>query len=1032
MLDSLCSTQSWFISCINPSVNGKASLDAIKKQVVAYDLGSLVGNPSTVFTAAYTCEEFVARYKPILSLYDRDPKAACQTMMRYKNWKSNDAIVGKSMIFLSESNWQSLELSLTDKENAAEAAKVPKQPVIAAVSPRQSLTLEHGKFATESVDGSEISDDSASHYESEFDQPERLSGTFGDVEMGKLPKSKLQNALEPSKPPIGPPPKKAVTQLRKNWLCCTWSTTWCFPAFCLKCCGMKDKDRQLAWREKFALCVIIFLMNIFVLFVIVGIGYIICPKGTDQSPGEISGRYPLNSKAAVYMYGKYYVIPDLVPGHLPRMEQKYATNDYWTSSVLGRDVTYMFPNQAFSSKYCRKAVPPNFKLRQDVDLASPWVMHGVNSGTNFDHFPQMKAYEKGRIVVTVNFIKETLISNNPTARYIIIEDKVYDLTPFYTIDWNPSQNTNWFMGAFFKNMSDAYTRGGQVGDIAPVLSQFKAQPDYGIIMNCLDNLFLVGGIDHRNDLICIIPNYILLAFSIILVSVIGFKFVAALQFPGRRAPEDHDKFVICQVPCYTEGEVSLRRTIDSLANLRYDDKHKLLFIICDGMIIGSGNDRPTPRIVLDILGADPANDPDSFSYQSLGDGNDQLNYGKVYSGLYEHNGHIVPYIVVVKVGKPSERKKPGNRGKRDSQLILMRLLSRVHFNQAMAPLELEMYHNMKNVIGVDPSFYEYVFMVDADTMVDETSLNYLVSQMTRDAKIVGNCGETSIANDRKSFTSMIQVYEYFISHHLSKAFESLFGSVTCLPGDIILMLGCFCMYRVRTTKNVPVLVAPGLIADYSENTVDTLHLKNLLHLGEDRYLTTLTMKHFPHMRTSFCPDASCKTYAPEKWPVLLSQRRRWINSTVHNLFELLRLGELCGFCCVSMRFVVFIDLVATFIQPSSLLYVGYLVYLAATDNLTNIPIISLILIGAVYGFQVIIFLLKTQWQHIGWMFFVRCLLISSIYWEFLFLECTFLFIPFGILMTSHGVILDSRLKAQKSKKWPKKNLNILIPLLFHF
>ena len=112
----------------------------------------------------------------------------------------------------------------------------------------------------------------------------------------------------------------------------------------------------------------------------------------------------------------------------------------------------------------------------------------------------------------------------------------------------------------------------------------------------------------------------------------------------------------------------------------------------------------------------------------------------------------------------------------------MRLLSRVHFNQQISPLELEMYHHMKNIIGVDPSFYEYVFMVDADTMVHEDSLNYLVSHMTRDAKIAGTCGETSIAYDRNYFTSMIQVYEYFISHHLSKAFESLFGSVTCLPG----------------------------------------------------------------------------------------------------------------------------------------------------------------------------------------------------------------------------------------------------------
>jgi chitin synthase len=29
---------------------------------------------------------------------------------------------------------------------------------------------------------------------------------------------------------------------------------------------------------------------------------------------------------------------------------------------------------------------------------------------------------------------------------------------------------------------------------------------------------------------------------------------------------------------------------------------------------------------------------------------------------------------------------------------------------------------------------------------------------------------------------MMQVYEYYISHNLAKAFESLFASVTCLPG----------------------------------------------------------------------------------------------------------------------------------------------------------------------------------------------------------------------------------------------------------
>lgn len=96
------------------------------------------------------------------------------------------------------------------------------------------------------------------------------------------------------------------------------------------------------------------------------------------------------------------------------------------------------------------------------------------------------------------------------------------------------------------------------------------------------------------------------------------------------------------MPCYTEGEESLKKTIDSLAVLNYDDKRKLIFIICDGNIIGSGNNRPTPRIVLDILGVDPALDPEPLLFKSIGEGSRQLNYAKVYSGLYEFEGHVVP------------------------------------------------------------------------------------------------------------------------------------------------------------------------------------------------------------------------------------------------------------------------------------------------------------------------------------------------------------------------------------------------------
>ena len=67
------------------------------------------------------------------------------------------------------------------------------------------------------------------------------------------------------------------------------------------------------------------------------------------------------------------------------------------------------------------------------------------------------------------------------------------------------------------------------------------------------------------------------------------------------------------------------------------------------------------------------------------------------------------------MGKPTERSKPGNRGKRDSQILMLRYLNRVHFDLPMSPLELEIYRQMRSVIGIDPAFYEYTFTVDADT-----------------------------------------------------------------------------------------------------------------------------------------------------------------------------------------------------------------------------------------------------------------------------------------------------------------------------
>ena len=363
---------------------------------------------------------------------------------------------------------------------------------------------------------------------------------------------------------------------------------------------------------------------------------------------------------------------------------------------------------------------------------------------------------------------------------------------------------------------------------------------------------------------------------------------------------------IMLVTCYSEDEHALRSTFDALAATEYNEDFKLLLIISDGIIKGQGNAKSTPDLILGMLELDKNwSEPEALSYLAVADGSKQHNKAKVYVAWYNFKGRSVPTILIVKCGLANEAylPKPGNRGKRDSQMILMRFLERVTFNQRLCPLEFDLFLKMNYLMGVTPDCFQIVLMVDADTKVAPDSLARMVACMVADPQIMGLCGETRIGNKSDSWVSRIQVFEYYLSHHMTKAFESLFGMVTCLPGMMWLILGCFCMYRIKVQKGdawVPILCSPEITSTYNQSVVDTLHKKNLLLLGEDRFLTTLMLRTFPKRKLIFVPKAFCKTTVPNTFGVLLSQRRRWINSTIHNLMELLLVNELCGIFCFSM------------------------------------------------------------------------------------------------------------------------------------
>jgi chitin synthase len=977
----------YFVFCLKPNdrrIANQFDSKCVRQQVQILGIAEISQRLRTAdFSVFLPFGEFLGLADVDTGVVGSDSEKT-QLILDAKNWPPNEFKIGTTGVFMSERCWASIAVSGVQ---AAQFYGVDDDGLSVGTpggNPFSDSKARLGSSGHTPGAGSYIYGDETKgggYFGSkEIDaKSDAGASAFHQGDMFRNMDTKEELAEKGNKKKMEEVDVIDTTGRRKRWLFIVYLLTWFIPDFTIKWIGrMPRKDVRTAWREKLAINMLIWFICLFACFFIVVFPELICPRQDVYSAAELSSHDGDGTSAYTSIRGVVFDLGAFMPNHYPSIVPTKDLEKY-----AGLDATGLFPvqvsalcqgkdgsvNPAVQLDYTNTNVTGSASVISGDDPNRRY--HDFRAFTNdsrpdwfFEQMMMLKGnYQKGHIGYTPQYVKKLSTEQKSIA---IIHDRIYDFTTYIQggrsvrvrVGEDPPDDvdTNFMSDAV---VSLFQQRSGQdVSRYWDALDISVAEKNR--MQLCLDNLFFVGVTDTRNSPQCLFARYILLAISILLVSVIGFKFFAALQFTRKSVPENLDKFVICQVPAYTEDEESLRRAIDSAARMKYDDKRKLLIIVCDGMIIGQGNDRPTPRIVLDILGVSETVDPEPLSFESLGEGMKQHNMGKVYSGLYEVQGHIVPFMVVVKVGKPSEVSRPGNRGKRDSQMVIMRFLNRVHYNLPMNPLELEMHHQIRNIIGVNPTFYEFMLQIDADTVVAPDSATRMLASFINDTRIIAVCGETSLSNSKSSIITMIQVYEYYISHNLTKAFESLFGSVTCLPG-------CFTMYRIRAAETgKPLFVCKEICEDYSEIRVDTLHMKNLLHLGEDRYLTTLLLKHHPKYKTKYIFTAHAWTIAPDSWKVFMSQRRRWINSTVHNLMELIPLQQLCGFCCFSMRFIVFLDLLSTLVAPVAVAYITYLIVLLALDT-SVVPLTAFLLLGAIYGLQAIIFILRRKWEMIGWM-----------------------------------------------------------------
>ncbi|WAQ87615.1 hypothetical protein PtA15_8A520 [Puccinia triticina] len=692
LLETLQDTKTWFIFCLKSNdsqLSNQFDGKLVKQQVKFFNIPELARRLKDDWMVSLENNEWWDRYKecdPIstdvmrLSLISWEERI--EGIKNIMGWDSHDIMMGNYKIFMNDAAFRQLE----DRLRAVDVDEQRRYQEKAAVQgtadtfagndpygmPHQSPTFypagAHGNSSEIGLplvshaagqaghmggfyddDRKTVMTDTEGGYGSPMHENESKSYLGTDRyapsrnmfdSSGKPADSEKDALTEGDQPGRGEVAEEVVgeSSLRKKWLLLVWALTFYVPNFLLAWIGrMKRPDVRLAWREKLAINEFVYSAN-------------------ELSSHSYSGNA---NNMLVAIRGEVFDLTSFAPLHYPSVVPTKAVQSYG-----GTDATNLFPVQV--SALCSgngNGISQWIILSgaNTTSLEPNSVYHDFRAFTSDSrpdwYFEQMYYlrynYRRGFMGKTPKEISS--LARNGRKSIAILDGSVYDLTDYITVGpgirtptgTSPPSVDSQFMSPDIVQLFQQGA-GGDVTDRFNALNMDRNVKQAQRI--CLRNLFFAGKVDNRQSAQCQFAQYILLIFSMMMVSIIGFKFLAALQFGKARQPEDHEKFVIIQIPCYTEGEESLRRAIDSVTQLKYDDKRKLLFVVCDGMIIGSGNDRPTPRIVLDILGSDPNQNPEALSILSLGEGAKQHNMAKVYSGLYESGGHVLLYLVGSKSG----------------------------------------------------------------------------------------------------------------------------------------------------------------------------------------------------------------------------------------------------------------------------------------------------------------------------------------------------------------------------------------------
>lgn len=291
--------------------------------------------------------------------------------------------------------------------------------------------------------------------------------------------------------------------------------------------------------------------------------------------------------------------------------------------------------------------------------------------------------------------------------------------------------------------------------------------------------------------------------------------------------------ILAFVPVYTESKAQITRTIQSIVESNSTTPNNfLLFLVSDG----SYN--------YDYL-IDESKLTHNYTYTSWTGTQDQIDTTVSYG---YHNGSK---IVIVRKSK--------NMGKKDSIILCHNLFNSSTNNEIRS--------NITSVFGI--SNFDYIFGIDADTIVSKNCIHNLIHSITS-RNAIASCGIVNAdhsAPQGNFLWNHLQNFQYLYGQYMRRTTEDLLNQVMCLPG-------CISMFKIdeRTTT---------AIKHYSAlSDTSNLVISSVQHIGTDRRLTSLLLSGGNHVVLN--TNSHAYTCVPSSIGAFIKQRTRWCQNMYFN------------------------------------------------------------------------------------------------------------------------------------------------------